>query len=446
MSGMYPRGAKPKKRSRYKMTSFKISEISGVDKPAQEPATVAIMKRDDEQAELAKHGLLTSSADGHQHLYDADVQSGCSSSAPSSSGMWHAHPYVFDEDGMVTIGEAAGHIHLGHGAGEAAAPEEAAPGEAAKRQFGAESRRELAESGAAMADGSYPISNGGDLKNAIRSWGRAKESERAAVARHIKSRAKKLGLADQLPTSGPLAEAMGTAKNQETDMTTEIEALQKKLDEQTAISKSLASVVALSTTQRARHDALDLPDQLAFLAKSSLDRDAEVTKALEADPVVATIEGRDVRKSQDPTGAIAALAKQAAADRVRVATAEAGTAQLALEKRADLEIPKLPGDVAVRSAILKAIDGIADEPTRKAAHAAVKAGSAAIASGMAKIGHDGGTLEGSPEARLDTLAKARATADKVSYAKAYDLNLDDNQEARQIMADLNRARMTSVPR
>lgn len=66
-----------------------------------------------------------------------------------------------------------------------------------KREFSADKREALAEEGKAMPDGSYPIVTAGDLKNAVQSYGRAKNKEE--VKAHIIDRAKKLGLEDSLP-------------------------------------------------------------------------------------------------------------------------------------------------------------------------------------------------------------------------------------------------------
>jgi hypothetical protein len=60
-------------------------------------------------------------------------------------------------------------------------------------------RKKLAKSGKAMSGGSFPIRNTEDLQNAIRSFGRAKESERADVKRHIIKRARALGKYDLVP-------------------------------------------------------------------------------------------------------------------------------------------------------------------------------------------------------------------------------------------------------
>lgn len=51
----------------------------------------------------------------------------------------------------------------------------------------------------ALPDGSYPIRNEEDLKNAIQAFGRAKEEERGRVRRHIMRRAKALGKSDLIP-------------------------------------------------------------------------------------------------------------------------------------------------------------------------------------------------------------------------------------------------------
>jgi hypothetical protein len=60
-------------------------------------------------------------------------------------------------------------------------------------------RKKLAEEGKALPDGSYPISNESDLRNAIQAYGRSKPSKRALVRRHIMKRARGLGKADLIP-------------------------------------------------------------------------------------------------------------------------------------------------------------------------------------------------------------------------------------------------------
>ena len=66
-----------------------------------------------------------------------------------------------------------------------------------KRKFSSKQREEMAQSGEAMPDGSYPIANKNDLMNAIRSWGRGGSDPK--VKAHIKRRAKALGAEDMIP-------------------------------------------------------------------------------------------------------------------------------------------------------------------------------------------------------------------------------------------------------
>lgn len=66
-----------------------------------------------------------------------------------------------------------------------------------KRDYSERSRRRMAAAGQAMPDGSFPIANETDLRNAIQSVGRAKDYE--AAKRHIMRRARALGRTDLLP-------------------------------------------------------------------------------------------------------------------------------------------------------------------------------------------------------------------------------------------------------
>jgi hypothetical protein len=56
---------------------------------------------------------------------------------------------------------------------------------------------ELADKGFALSDGSYPIKDLKDLKNAIMAYGRAKDQSR--TAKFIVKRAKALGAEDLIP-------------------------------------------------------------------------------------------------------------------------------------------------------------------------------------------------------------------------------------------------------
>lgn len=60
-------------------------------------------------------------------------------------------------------------------------------------------RKKIAAEGKALPDGSYPIRNIEELKDAIQAYGRGKPSKRAAIRRHIMKRARGLKRADLIP-------------------------------------------------------------------------------------------------------------------------------------------------------------------------------------------------------------------------------------------------------
>jgi hypothetical protein len=60
-----------------------------------------------------------------------------------------------------------------------------------------EERRKLADRGKALPDGSFPIRNRDDLRDAIQSYGRAKD--KGAAKRWITKRARELNAAKELP-------------------------------------------------------------------------------------------------------------------------------------------------------------------------------------------------------------------------------------------------------
>lgn len=77
-----------------------------------------------------------------------------------------------------------------------------------KRAYSANDRRDMADSGDALPDGSFPISDEADLENAIQAFGRAKD--KAAAKKHIMKRAAELNAEDMIPESW-MAKGMGGA-------------------------------------------------------------------------------------------------------------------------------------------------------------------------------------------------------------------------------------------
>jgi hypothetical protein len=82
-------------------------------------------------------------------------------------------------------------------------------------KIGEEERSSLSKKGQALPDGSYPIRNVDDLKNAIKAFNRAKEEDRPVVRRHIMKRARQLKAADLVPDQWKNAHSMQAGSNLE---------------------------------------------------------------------------------------------------------------------------------------------------------------------------------------------------------------------------------------
>jgi hypothetical protein len=416
------------------MRSFKIDEISAVDRPAQRGARALIMKRDggaDDPVE--KRVWLTDSVEGHAHLvddqtYDGQFRDGGDTSWTNSedADSGHTHPWVRNSDGSITVGQADGHDH--------AVLE-------TKRAFTAEEREKLAEEGKAMSDGGFPIVTVADLKNAVKAFGRAKN--KSAVARHIKRRAKALDATDLLPEEGSLADLLktdqaGETANKEGDMPKSgkdkntndntgeaLEAATKRAEKAEADLVEAKARADMTDAQKAHFDGLDkaLDDdkRKAFLAKSADERQAEVEESTKADSVVYTAkDGTVYRKSDDPR--LANMAKDRDADREALDKSTKAVQEADLRKRAETDLKHMPGTVETRMAMLKAIASIEDDEEREAAEQALKAQNESMSKAFENAGviNRIDPLEGSPEAELDTLAKKYAADHKVHYATAYD--------------------------
>ena len=126
------------------------------------------------------------------------------------------------------------------------------------------------------------------------------------------------------------------------------------------------------------------------------------------------VAGEPVLKSALPASVIAMISKQAGelAEVTKKLEAEE------LVKRVSAEIPHLAGAPAMKGAVLKAIDTIADVEVRKAAHTMLK-GANTLAS---KLTREFGTIapeETDAMTELNKMAEEYAVEKKVTFAKAF---------------------------
>ena len=202
-----------------------------------------------------------------------------------------------------------------------------------------------------------------------------------------------------------------------------LETLQKRLARAEAIG-------TLNASEREHFDGIDdATAQDTFLAKSVADRKTEIDAAAVAkaaaaaaadgtDPVVyTTMDGLEVRKSE---GAVT-LSIAKSNDLLRKDNAELRKERETetLRKRAESEIPHLPGTVDERAALLKAVDAMTDESQRKAAHSALKAQNDAFKGIGVSLGTSEGAVDDEPKDKLQKLVDAYSKENKVTEAKAY---------------------------
>jgi nitrite reductase/ring-hydroxylating ferredoxin subunit len=334
--------AGPKQRRVYR--AWKLREISLVDYPAQEPALVGIVKgarpapvQKRVIARVYKRLVITSPTDGHAHSLDLEDPSrryaGLMTSYQTSEGAdaSHCHAWTYDPaTGSVTIAPDSGHDH---GVTELV-PADILAAAAANED-------DTASEAVPMPVVDEPSSG--------------KTSVVVVAARApagISTPAQPAPTVDGKSQENPLMDPK--------------------------FAKMLAAALALPEPQRLHVAKLGPDDQAAFLGLSPADQDSAVKAAEAADPeVYKTTAGISIRKSHGPLAeqmarqadtTAAELAKQAQ----QLAIEKAERARVTLEKRASDLIPLIGASLAERVAIIKAVDGIAEEATRNGALEALK--------------------------------------------------------------------------
>lgn len=195
-----------------KITAIEMTEISVVDRPSNPDCSFALAKSAKEVKEEPGYLIKAKtrpSAEAKALAKMAKIVGSLAKANPPAAHDGFSLPAVVKAEGTADVDKAC----EPHGAVKCTKCSAAkAAGEAPcekhghlacdkcsvqKRDFSQDKRSELANSGAALPDGSYPIENVSDLKNAVQAYGRAKDKGKAKA--HIISRAKSLGATSELP-------------------------------------------------------------------------------------------------------------------------------------------------------------------------------------------------------------------------------------------------------
>ena len=370
----------PRKRI---MQEFRINEISSVDSPAQEGARVAIMKRAEPRENNLPDGTypLALNTAVLENVVKREIQKGMGDLADLLTSEEEGHQHG------ISIRAYEGSVEI-----------------RVMYSQGPEAKASHDHPVVRSPEGQYPL---------------------GVVAGHTHA-------IDQAAMSGAVL-ALVTKTEGGEPMTTQTDT-QPTVEELRAQLARAHAVVALTGEERAHFEALPEEARTAFLAKSADDRMSEigaVTKAAQdANPVVFTAaDGTEFRKSDDPRAI--AMAKRLDATEQENAALKARDEQTTLEKRAEAELPHLPGDVKTRAAMLKAIDGIEDEAQREAALGALKAQNEAMSKAFQTYGHGGQPEPGSPDDQLDKLAKVYAEKNGGTFEAAY-MKVADTPEGQAL--------------
>lgn len=106
-------------------------------------------------------------------------------------------------------------------------------------------RERLAEEGKALKDGSFPIRNVSDLKNAIHAYGRAKPGHKAAVRKHIMRQARSLDRKDLIPETWKVASSEFTIEDMTMDLRERIEFAAKSANLEALFEKDVLTAAGV---------------------------------------------------------------------------------------------------------------------------------------------------------------------------------------------------------
>lgn len=392
------------KTKRRRMLSFKMDEISGVDKPAQEGALILITKRAPDDVEtFVKASFNAVMAERER---ESEI---CRAFYEAFEDQWTANDALREalkdaySDGEQSVREYVAKIEeMAFAALNSIQKNSTSDIVGKAHYFSAVAEASASFTKQAEATMYTTIAT---LKAAIAKF--AKDGGDAAEIKTIRKSAIELDAVAEL--TGDLAIAPATPVE----------------DPAVATLKREVAVLKLADDARSYFDALDAAGQDAFLGKSAEAQRADIDMAKSADPVVYTCDdGTAIRKSDG--AALLAMAKRGDKLAKELADAKADNADKSFEKTAREEFKYLPTDGTVE--MLKAADALPEDKKKKMLDA-MRASNTAAKKNFTPLGKGAepdvdGESGDDPVDKLDGLAKAHQAANPgTSFAKAYDVVL-----------------------
>jgi hypothetical protein len=139
-------------------------------------------------------------------------------------------------------------------------------------------RKKLAEEGKALKDGSFPIRNESDLKNAVQAYGRAKAGSKGAVRKHIMKQARALDRKDLIPENWKVASSDFTIDDMAADLRERIEFATKSTNSEALFEKDvLVAAVVEDVIRDLTPEEIEALKQEAKNQPKKADTDAKYT-------------------------------------------------------------------------------------------------------------------------------------------------------------------------
>jgi len=470
-----------------RLTKIEIDELSLVDSPADPNAKVQLFKREDDEDEIDPTWAEEMIELGKAQPASTDVIGGGVLEGKKRGPMirLRGKKKKEDEDGlykMATMGavyEAEIHRHftnmadgmyangnltrderigLSNAIGDAldsfvGAVEENHPqlytrgpyeqidsdGMVEKRDFSIEERKNFASKGIALSDGSYPIPDRDALRRAIQAYGRSKPDKRAQVISHIRRRAVALGAENMVPDS--FKKLKGWDEGQEsTSRSDEPHPAKVKKTEGNMPDNTKTSEVILDLSALPDEVKTVVEEHIAGLTKRAADAEAEAKEAKAEVDVLKAGDGNEgneeeILKNADP--AIREMVEKAqaeAAEATAIAKAERD-ARLNREFLAKAEsLPFVPGETKRKADILKSASASLTPEDYIELETMFKSMNEVISkSAMFKSIGSSAFDEGSPQGKVEKLAKTRADEKSISYEQAYTEVLNENPDLYEEM-------------
>jgi len=290
----------------------------------------------------------------------------------------------------------------------------------------------VVKDGEELPVGSFEIKDIDDLRNAIK--GLDPSTKEGPVVKYIERRAMALGAEQELKALKSVNGDMQKEHETMTDKkkkTVDNDAVEKQLQESQdalAIAKAYGE---LNDAEKSLYAKMNSDEQAAFLKLDADGRKSAVEKAAGENPVVYTdLEGNEYRKSDDPRAVSAAKRADNAEKIAKEEREKREDADLA--KRAEDGMQNLPGELDVKKAVLKAVDGISDAKLREGALALLKAGNENLADAFKKRGENGEPESSSLEAEYEKAAEEYAKEKDVDLVTAKAEVLTESAKGRDI--------------